>query len=383
MELLYIANARIPTEKAHGLHIVEMCHALANSGVDVTLVLPLRKNAIEQDISSYYGIEKNFAVEYVPIIDWNGKGFFGYWISQIIFSFKLLKKVSKKSEQIILTRDQWSGWLLAYMGRKVFYDMHGFPVKWRFLWKMAMKKMQGIICTNEWKMRKCNVLFGIKEDKMVLARNGFEPEIFQTKIEKKGAREKTNLPLNKNIVLYSGHLYDWKGVNVLAEVAKQIPEAVFVFIGGSKKEVDDFLRNFHLGSNILVLGQQIHSLVPYYLRAADVLVLPNSQHSKNPRFSGYSTFDTSPLKMFEYMASGRPIVASRLPAICEVLNESNSLLVSPDDSVNLANGIKQVLCDDNLAKKISDQAIQDSLEFTWQSRAQKIINFINKTTYAG
>src|SRR3989338_4206680 len=134
MKLLYIANARIPTEKAHGVHIVKMCEALAVAGAEVILILPKRKNAIKQDIFSYYEVKRNFSVDRVPVIDWVDKGFFGYWINQVSFTFGLLFKKFDKTDSVVLTRDEWSGWLLSVAGYKVFYDMHGFPETWLYFW---------------------------------------------------------------------------------------------------------------------------------------------------------------------------------------------------------------------------------------------------------
>ena len=82
------------------------------------------------------------------------------------------------------------------------------------------------------------------------------------------------------------------------------------------------------------------------------------------------------MKLFEYMASGNPIVASDLPSIREILNETNAVLVKPDDSKELVNGVIKVLRDDDLSGKISKQALENIKEYTWQKRADKIISFI-------
>ncbi len=178
MKIIYIANNRFPTEKAYGLHVVKMCEALAQNGAEVTLVVPKRKNQILSDVFDYYGVERNFNVEYLPVIDCVDSGFFGYCVAQVSFTFSLLRRKYDKSENTILTRDEWSGWALATAGYKVFYDMHGFPIKWMAIWKMSMRKMSGVICTNKWKIEQCHKIFGIDTNKMALARNGFDPKLF-------------------------------------------------------------------------------------------------------------------------------------------------------------------------------------------------------------
>ena len=115
-----------------------------------------------------------------------------------------------------------------------------------------------------------------------------------------------------------------------------------------------------------MVGHRPHGEIPYWLKAADVLVLPNSGKED------ISKYWTSPLKMFEYMASGRPIVASDLPSIREVLNGENAILVEPDNPEKLAGGIKAILQNNQLSDRISIKAVLDVQEYSWTKRVQKI-----------
>jgi glycosyltransferase involved in cell wall biosynthesis len=178
---------------------------------------------------------------------------------------------------------------------------------------------------------------------------------------------------NEKIIMYTGHLYDWKGTQVLANSAKYLPENyLIVFIGGTQHDVKKFKeKNADLikSNKIFVLGYKAPQEISDYLNSADVLVLPNSAKDKKSRW-------TSPLKMFEYMASEKPILASDLPSIREVLNENNAVFFKPDDPQDLADKIKYILDNFDLAEKISTQAKIDVQNYTWDKRAEKIINFI-------
>jgi len=118
--------------------------------------------------------------------------------------------------------------------------------------------------------------------------------------------------------------------------------------------------------------------VPRYLKAADVVVLPNSRNSRQKRFSIYSRYDTSPIKLFEYLASGAPIVASDLPSIREIVSEEEVFFVKPDDPQELAQGIERLLTDQEFARTLSSRALERSKEYTWEKRAKKIVEFINR-----
>ncbi len=121
-----------------------------------------------------------------------------------------------------------------------------------------------------------------------------------------------------------------------------------------------------------MVGAKPHDEIPLWLRAADVLILPNTANED------ISKYYTSPMKLFEYMASGTPIVASALPSIREILNENNAVLVESDNPEKLAEGIKKVLADAELAKKISKQAFADVQNRTWGKRAEEILEFVNR-----
>jgi glycosyltransferase involved in cell wall biosynthesis len=106
-----------------------------------------------------------------------------------------------------------------------------------------------------------------------------------------------------------------------------------------------------------------------YQKACDIMLMPFPQ---NEHYSYYM----SPLKMFEYMASKRPIIATNLPSIKEILNDSNSLLINPGAPEELVNAIEKLKLDKNLGQKLSDQAYQDALKYTWFKRVENIIKFI-------
>ncbi len=200
-------------------------------------------------------------------------------------------------------------------------------------------------------------------------------------IDKAEARKKTNLPQDKKIAIYSGHLYDWKGVDTMAKTAIVMPDILFVFVGGSDQEREGFAKRVKLCDNILIIGQRPHNEIPLYLKAADVLILPNSCQSANPRFADYSLFDTSPIKMFEYMASGRPIIASDLPSLWEVLNKKNAIFVESDNSDDLARAIRTVFGGEKFGEELASQANKDVLQYSWGNRAKIILDFIERIFY--
>lgn len=356
---------RLPTEKAHGIQIMEMCQAFSNLDIKLELVVPQRFNKIKKNPFSYYNTSSNFKITHLPCLDLIPLDFILGRLSYLITtsSFLLVAKIYSlfKKYDLIYSRTL----LTSLFFKKIVLEIHSLPKKikpvHRYLWKRAYRL---VVLTNI--MKKELVAAGILEDKILVAADGVDIEKFSINNNKKEAREKLNLPLDKKIAMYTGSffLHSWKGVGNVLQAASKLPGHLFILVGGTKKEVDALSKE--VAANVLLIEKQPHSQIPLYLKAADILLLPNTKEKD------VSEKYTSPLKLFEYMASKRPIVASNLPSIKEVLNEKNSLLVEPTIQ-GLVSGINKISQDEDWADKISAQAYIDVQNYSWQKRAQNII----------
>lgn len=378
MKLLYVANARIPTEKAHGIQIMEVCSAFAKDKLEVELILPARVNRIRKDPFEYYGKEKNFKIKKLPCLDLivldKYIGMLGLWVESLTFFVSAFFYMIFKKADIIYTRDKFF-LPFSLVKNNIIFEAHTFPKNYR-LYSFFLKRVRGIVVITQ-KLGEFFAIRGIDKAKLLVLPDGVDLAEFDVKNtrEQHDDRKKLGLPLDKKIILYSGHLYAWKGAGVLLEATRRFSEAdnlQFIFIGGTEKDVKEFNQKSLGLNNIMIVGHRSHSEIPFWLGAADVLVLPNSAKED------ISKFWTSPMKMFEYMASSKPIVASDLPSLREVLNENNSVLVEPDSPEKLAEGIKKILDNPELSGKISGQALRDVQKYSWSNRAKNILWFYQK-----
>jgi glycosyltransferase involved in cell wall biosynthesis len=194
--------------------------------------------------------------------------------------------------------------------------------------------------------------------------DGVRQDDFEGEIEQWGG-----LPSGP-LVTYVGSVgtHDWKGVDVLIEAASFLKEMATVVIAGAHGRALEALRAGSSEDRVHILPWLGRAQVASLMRSSAVLVLPNKTGNENSeRF-------TSPLKLFEYMASGTPIVASDLPSIREILADGrDAVLVSPDDPVALAHGIDTLLRDSALASALAVRAREESRRFSWSKRAEQIL----------
>ncbi len=371
MKLIYIANIRLPTEKAHGIQIIEMCEAFAKIGHEVKLIVPQRFNKIKKDPFEYYGAEQNFEIKRLPCLDLipldKYIGHLGFWIESVTFYLFTLLHLFFKKADIIYTRDKLF-LFYAFFKKNLIYEAHGFPQKY-FFYHLFFKRLKGIVVITQ-KLKNLFVKQKISSDKILVAPSGVDLEKFNIEDTQEECRRRLNLPLGKKIVLYTGHLYKWKGVQVLAESSQFLPEDVEIyFVGGTEEHIKKF-KIYCSQLNVHIMGHKPHDEIPYWLKAADVLIFPSSDKDKREKYW------TSPLKIFEYMASKRIIVSSDLPSIREILNENNAFLVKSDNPEKLAEGIKNALKNLNFSAKTLNQAFQDVQSYTWQKRTENILNFL-------
>ena len=393
MKLIYIANARIPSEKAHPYQILKMCEAFVKNGMDVELVVPFRVQTNKQmraieDIWQYYEIEGKFRITTLPSLDlifvgshlpsWIEYLFF-YLQASTFYVFAVLYSLLRRGG-VVYSRDPEFlcvlGLIKPSWQPRMYYEAHTFPGSriGKRLRSWVGKRIGGlVVITNT--LKELYMELGVPEDKMLIARDGVDLQKFGEETGKERAREKLGLPIDKKIVCYTGHLFPWKGVYTLADSAMLLQQCFFVVVGGMDNDIRKFQGYLKAAdiSNAEVIGYVQPSIIPDYLYAANVLVLPNSAKAK------IASHYTSPLKLFEYMASQRPIVASNLPSLREVLRDGeNAVLVEPDNPKALAEGIKRVLDDPDLARRVSEQAYSEVGQYSWDARARKIIKFVGQ-----
>jgi glycosyltransferase involved in cell wall biosynthesis len=211
---------------------------------------------------------------------------------------------------------------------------------------------------------------GIPEEKILVLPDGVDLERFTPPLTKQQARETIGLNPELFIASYVGHLYENRGIETIFECAKLLPEVFFHLVGGCEEDVKrrkEEAQSMKL-DNVKMEGFVPNSKVPYYLASADVLLMPYSRNCKTANWM-------SPLKLFEYMAAQKPIIASDLQAIRQVLNSHNAVLIEPDYANHLANAIVNLKNNPGMMEKIAFLARKDAEKFTWQNRAREILNF--------
>lgn len=371
MRIIYVANTRLPTEMAHGLQIMKMCEAFSMLGVKLELVVPRRFHISElgkKDPFEYYKVKKSFKIKKIFSLDLTPLNRFLGPISSLpqalSFSFFVSVYLLFNKSDIVYSRDRFS---LFFINKKnVVFEAHKIPKS------LSLKGVKKVITISRG-IKQDLIKKGVDSNKIFIAPDAIDLVDFEVKESKEECRKKLDLPLDSKLVLYTGHLYTWKGVETLAKSSRFLENnTVIVVVGGIKWYLSDFKKFVKKNNlkNILILGYQDYFKIPYYLKASDCLVLTGTKKSK------VSQHYTSPMKMFEYMASGRPIIASDLLSFREVLNQGNSILVKSDNSRALAEGIKKVLNSPELAERISSQAFKDVQQYTWDKRAKKILKFI-------
>lgn len=213
---------------------------------------------------------------------------------------------------------------------------------------------------------------GVSERRITVLPDAVDLTQFEFSDSAARVRADLRLPISRPIAMYAGSVghYDWKGEDVFIAAAELLSDGwVFVLVGG---DAEDARRAFGgpLPSNLLCVGRRAHTDVPRFLRAANVLVLPNK--SGNPR----SATLTSPLKLFEYMASGVPIVASNLPALREIIDDQCAWLVPPDRPASLAAGIVAAHRDEARSRALATCARHRVERHQWTNRAMSVLNVL-------
>lgn len=367
-KIYYVANARMPTEKAHGIQIAKMCEALIESGVSVELVVP-RRGHDATSMKEFYGLRVDVPLTYMSVPDWYGKGKIGFLISSFFFVCAYWRYLRKKNAHGALVWaidiDQFSCIGVAYLGVPYIAEIHDAKPR-SFVFSLLFRHAHGIVTINTIIKRELIQTFGMEDQKIFVYPNGVDFSLFG-KEDRVSARLALGIVSDKPIVMYVGRVYDWKGIDVFVDAARHVPEALFYIVGGTAEELRAIGAMHEQPENLMCLGSRPFSEIPRWLSAADVLVATGTK--KNT----YSYLYTSPMKLAEYMVSGCPIVVADTPANREIVADGEVFFYRPDDPVDMAAQIRYILDYPDEAMARAERARQSATTFSWEKRVHAIL----------
>lgn len=357
MKLLYATSIDLPSTRANRLQVVNMARAFHKLLGD-RFSLGLHAKAPEYNLR-------------VPFVEVKRS-------RSIVLAMKYLRLAKRAQFTHLYCREEKLLLFILLYNMLIFrlpitfcYELHHLWHIKSWWYRILLRHVVRIISITHG-MKDRLVALGLPGDKILVAPDAVDIAMFDIAMTKKEAREKLSLPSEKRIVLYTGTIHEpWKGVGTLYEAMKQLDDRhLCVIVGGKPHYVNTFSALNPPVPQAHFAGHRPHAEIPLYLRAADVVVVPNSAKSETSRIY------TSPLKLFEYMASERPMVASDLPSIREVINEHDAILVTPDDPEALARGIKQIFENEPYALSLARHAREKVNHYTWDMRAKSITDFI-------
>ena len=385
MTILYLADIRFPLERANGVHSMETCAALAERGHTVHMLVRPDTVVPARDPLAYYGVPPSarITIDRAPV-------FGPPTVRRAVYLTRLSRRVLQRrrwdvvyTPELILasTALRWP----AALRPPVVYESHNFRpafaanlpelvtglpaagrLKLQRLWRRerrVWRGAEGYVTTTQALASELEARFDPRP-RAITAPNGVRLDPGR----RYEARDRGGEP---PVVAYAGHFYPYNGAHLLIESLALLPGVRGLIIGGHPRDAADGERlralavARGLSERITFTGLVPPDHVLPRLREADVLV--------QPLIDAPYTRYASAMKLFDYMATGRPIVAFDLASTREVVADGQTArLVEPGNVEALAAGIRDVLNDPALADRLAQAAFDEVANYTWARRAERI-----------
>ncbi len=388
--LLYVSLMRFPTEKAHGLQIMQNCEAFAAAGWHVRLWVSGRANTPAMravaDPFAFYGVARTFDVMRLPVLDLmpytrGALERLAFYLVTLSYLLMLCLRLPFVRADRYYTRDEAVAWLLTWLKprARVVYEAHQFaPRGGRGAWlQRQVCRRVGLVVAITAPLRDDLIAErGAPPERVLVAHDGFQARRFAELPTPAQARAQLGWAESAFIVGYVGRLqtlHHDKGVGALAQVVAPLAGVSLAIVGGEDAQLVSVRAAWgSMGGTddrLYLTGQVAPALVPLALAACDVCVMP---HPNNVYYTRYS----SPMKLFEYMAAGKPIVAMAFPSWADVLrDEENALLLPPEDPAALRAALLRLRDDAPLRERLGQNARNAAFHlYTWEARARKILS---------
>ncbi|MGD0976853.1 MAG: glycosyltransferase [Minisyncoccia bacterium] len=385
--LTYIANVKLPTEKARGLQIIKACESFAETGAPLKLLVPSGRPPITADPFEYYRAKKIFRLIKLPNINISAifpfAKRFDFYTQSLTFGFFVVIYLffKRDNNSIVYSRDYSVLLFLAIFGFNPIAEIHDYRTKKpKIMLSHILKKSRKIIVNSTGTLKLLEQHYPkIEHSKVLVVPNGVDVSFFNIGMTKDEARDKLKMPRDAFIFGYVGRLETAgkeKGISDLITAFSLIIEknkiAVLFIVGGPNDLKEQYKRGLSDDDSrekIVFTGQVDYQLIPIYLKAIDcaIIPLPNNQHAKT----------TSPIKLFEYMAAGKPIIISKLASLNEIVGCSDVLQFEPGNPQDLAKKMDFIINNPQIISQLSEHSKENAEKYSWSNRARKISKFIS------
>lgn len=321
------------------------------------------------DYETWYGIRHPFRIVQLPTLRseyWQSRA--AVWDTSFDSAAALYS--AKRRPDVIFTRSPNAGRLCAQKGITTIIERHSPPKDNQFTHINSIKDSESLlaIVTVTDDLKAMYIGAGVPEEKIFVAASAVNLEAFVGLPDKDSLRRSLDIPLDRFLATYSGHLYPDRGIEDILQCAATLKDIQFLFIGGWDEDVAKRRSEAQHLSNVVIKGFVPNLHVPEYLASSDVLLMPHSERCKIAAW-------ISPLKLFEYMASRRPIIATDLPAIRKHLQDGrNARLIPPDSPEELTEAIASIRDNADEALRMAGTAFEDVRSCTWDNRAKAILD---------
>ena len=361
-KIFYLAEFSLPSSSAYSIHVLKMCDRLSELTRELTLIVPFINSKYKNsEIKKDYNLKNNFKI--IKIFNFNKSINFIY---RIIFSLSILKLILKERDSLVISRSILSSLILSIFQIQNYLELHhdlkGFT---KFFFKITNFNYIG---------RNINYIFLHKNIYKIFNCHHSNFLILDDAVEIKDFNNFLNINLKKKnnfVCSYFGSLTKGKGLELIEIISKKLKNIEFHIYSDESQ----YYRSLYKDRKNLIFKEYIkYNSIPKIMSRYDVVLMPYMfkvfVKSSNLETSKYM----SPLKLFDYMASAKIIIASDLKVYRHILkNNFNCILINPL-KINL--WCKKIIDIKNNYfnyRYLKYNAYRTVQEFTWEKRAFKIL----------
>jgi glycosyltransferase involved in cell wall biosynthesis len=371
MRITYLFDRPLPANETDSEQAMHTIAALARAGAEVTLVLPARLGEPPDvdKILAHYCVRGSFEIIGVPQPVFGVSDARKWW--HAVFARREVH-----AGDVLYTRNFPTLFTAALADQPYCYETYRpwfdtfKPLGPAFKAALTRRAALGAVLHSAY-ARERYASIGVPRERLAVVHNGYDPELLELAPERDEARRQLGLPPDRPIVAYTGHVNATKGIETIVQLAERTPRALFLLVGHDGKSGLIELLSRRV-ANVQLVPWQPFAKVAFYLKAADVLLLPPSD--RGLALIGNTVL---PMKLFQYLAAGKPILAPRTADLLELLRDGENARLVPAGNMDAAvEAMATLLNDAGLRARLASGALETSRGLTWDARARKILTFL-------